>query len=377
MKTHKELFYLIFISLFIFQTIKCRAQNPELSKIVSIDEKIGQMLLIGFRGTEINEKSKIVQDIKRFNLGCIIIFDYDQPSKSPKRNIVNAKQLKLLCSNLQKYAPTKLFIGIDQEGGKVNRLKTRFGFPPTVSAQYLGKLNNSDTIKKYSESTAAILSELGINLNFAPCVDLNSNPLNPAIGWFERSFSADPKIVSDIAMEIVNINNRHNVISTLKHFPGHGSSKDDSHLGFVNVTDTWESKELIPYSTLIKSGNCDMIMTAHIFNSKLDPVYPATLSKKILTHILRDSLGYNGVIISDDMQMKAIAEHYGLNTAIEKAINAGVDILSFANNTFVYEEDIAERAFTTLKDLVESGKISKERIDESYQRIMKLKNKIR
>jgi beta-N-acetylhexosaminidase len=342
----------------------------------SLEMKIGQMIMVGFRGLEANQNSQISKDIRKYHLGGVVLFDYDLPSKNPVRNIQNFKQVKSLCDSLQKFSEIPLIIAIDQEGGRVNRLKTKFGFLPTVSTQYLGTINNLDTTKKYAESNALTLSQLGINVNFAPCVDLNINPDNPVIGRLERSFSADPNIVISNAKEIIKVHHNHNVFCTLKHFPGHGSSKDDSHLGFVDVTGTWSNKELEPYLYFIKNDLCDIIMTAHIFNSKLDQSYPATLSKNIITNILRDSLHFDGIVVSDDMQMKAIADHYGLETAIELAINAGVDIVTFANNGTVYVDNIAEQVFNIIKKLVDNGKISKERIEESYGRIMRLKEKL-
>lgn len=163
----------------------------------------------------------------------------------------------------------------------------------------------------------------------------------------------------------------------MKHFPGHGSSRDDSHLGFVDVSDTWSDRELKPYAALIGKGMVDMVMTAHIFNSKLDETWPATLSEPIIGGTLRGELGFDGVVISDDMMMKAIADRYGMETAIKQAVNAGVDILLFANNTYTFDEHISKNAFTTLKNLVLSGEIPMARVEQSYMRIMKLKGQLR
>jgi beta-N-acetylhexosaminidase len=166
------------------------------------------------------------------------------------------------------------------------------------------------------------------------------------------------------------------VLSAVKHFPGHGSSRADSHMGFVDVSETWSKTELLPYRSLIKEGKPDMVMTAHIFNRGLDDALPATLSRKTIDGLLRTDLGYDGVVVSDDLMMKAIADDYGMETAIEKAVLAGIDILLFANNTYTYEPDIARKAFSILKSLVERGVITRERIDISFRRIMKLKGKM-
>ncbi len=342
----------------------------------SLDIQIGQMLMVGFRGFEADDQSPIIKDIRDRNIGGVILFDYDVPSKSPERNIKSPKQVKDLTAALQKASTIPLFIAIDQEGGKVNRLKEKSGFPPSVSEQYLGSIDNPDTTEKFAEITAKTLADLGINLNFAPVVDLNINPDNPVIGKLERSFSADPDIV--IKNSLIFIDNLHDfgVISAIKHFPGHGSSLNDSHKGFVDVTNSWSPDELKPFKAIIKSGKCDMIMTAHIFNGKIDPEWPATLSSKTIKGILRKELKYKGIVISDDMQMKAIRSFYGLETAIKMAISSGVDILLFANNS-VFEEDIATRATAIIKKLVFSGKISPERINESYTKIMQMKERFK
>jgi beta-N-acetylhexosaminidase len=340
-----------------------------------LDQKIGQMLMVGFRGLELQEDNPIVRDILDRHLGGVILFDHDVPTQTPVRNIQSPEQVKRLVSSLQKLASVPLFIAIDQEGGEVNRLKERFGFPPTVSAQYLGQLDQLEMTRKHAERTAKTRADLGINLNFAPVVDLNTYPENPIIGKIERSFSASPDIVIKHALEWINSHQAHRVLCALKHFPGHGSSRDDTHLEFVDVTDTWSSDELKPYSEIIRTGFCDMIMTAHIFHANLDPDVPATLSRRMLTEILRDQLHYEGVVISDDMQMKAISSKYDFEEAIKLAIEGGVDILTFGNN-LDYDPNIMARAATTIKKLVLDGTISEERIEQSYQRICRLKERL-
>jgi len=352
-----------------------RLPEPSTEQDVSLEVKIGQMLMVGFRGLEVSDDDPIVQDIRDRHIGGVVLFDYDVPTKTPVRNIESPEQVKALVEALQAVASTPLLVAIDQEGGKIRRLKEKFGFPPTVSHQYLGIMNDLALTRKHATAMAQTLAQLGINLNLAPVVDLNTNPDNPIIGQLERSFSADPDIVTNHALEFIRAHHEQGVLCTLKHFPGHGSSADDSHLGLVDVTNTWSPTELEPYANIIKAGEADVIMTAHVFNANLDPEYPATLSKPTITGILREELGYDGVVISDDMQMGAIADHYGFETAIQATIEAGVDIIAIANNS-VYEEDIAARTIALIKQLVQDGKISEARINESYQRIQRLKSKL-
>jgi beta-N-acetylhexosaminidase len=232
-------------------------------------------------------------------------------------------------------------------------------------------------VRYYGESTAATLIGLGINVNFAPVVDLATNPNNPVIAKVERSFSANADSVSLFAKEFIKTHRKLGVVTVLKHFPGHGSSKDDTHLGIADVTKTWEAKELKPYQALIDSGYVDAIMTAHIVNKNLDSKsLPGTLSKRILDSLLRKSLKFDGVVFSDDMQMHAITKHYGFEEAIQLAVNAGVDILTFSNNIQGSEDRTVDRVHAIIKKYVMDGTIPASRIDESFHRIMKLKKKM-
>jgi beta-N-acetylhexosaminidase len=352
--------------------------NPAASaeETQGLDVKIGQMIMVGFRGLAVSDDDPIARDIRLRHIGGVILFDYDVPARAYGRNIESAKQLEVLTSSLQRQASIPLFIAVDQEGGRISRLKEKKGFPPTASQKQLGAAGNLKKTGMQAEVTAKTLAGLGINVNFVPVVDLDINPENPIIGKLERSFSRDPVMVTRHAQAVIDAHRRYGVLTAPKHFPGHGSAAGDTHEGLVDVTARWSAAELEPFRSLIRQQKADMIMTAHIFNGKLDPVWPATLSPAILTGLLRREMTFDGVVISDDMQMKAIASRYGLETAIGQAILAGVDILLFANNS-VYEEDIAARAITTIRSLVEKGDIPRERIDASFRRIMKLKERLK
>jgi beta-N-acetylhexosaminidase len=339
---------------------------------VDLTAKIGQMLMVGFRGLAVDAQHPILQDIGERNLGSVVLFSYDVLTASHERNIASPAQVTELVAALQSFADTPLLVAIDQEGGVINRLHERYGFPPTFSHQELGELNDLAATRQRAEAMASTLAGLGINLNLAPVVDLNTNPANPIIAAYERSFGADPHRVAEQAQAFIEAHHAQGVLCTLKHFPGHGSSTADSHQGFVDVTQTWSRQELIPYRVLIEAGLADAVMTAHVFNAQLDPGYPATLSHPTITGILRGELGYEGVVISDDMQMEAIRAHYGFETAIQKTLEAGVDIIAIGNN-LVYEEDIVTRTIGVITQLVENGATSVERIDASFQRIQRLK----
>lgn len=221
---------------------------------------------------------------------------------------------------------------------------------------------------------ANTLKSTGFNLNFFPELDVNINPDNPIIGKKDRSFSSIPEVVTQYAQLYTEQFIKHQIHCSYKHFPGHGSSLSDSHLGFVDVSDTWSEQELIPFLQLLSQPNhCDMVMIAHIVNRKLDMTgLPASLSYQIINGLLRRDLKFDGVVITDDMQMKAITNYYGLETAVTLSINAGADMLIFGNQLVEKFQDPKE-IIDLIEQKVRSGEISEQRINEAYQRIIKMK----
>lgn len=358
------------------QSNQNNSSNPDTQSIqntqndsISLDEAIGEMLLVGFRGTEIDSTHHIWRDILDYHVGGVILFDYDAPTGTRGRNIKSAAQVKALCTQLHTLSPT-LLIGIDQEGGSVSRLSTRYGFPNIMSAQKSATLG-PDTVRHYARLTAEMLHNLGINLNFAPVADINVNPSCPVIGGMGRSFSANDSLVTACCAIWMEEQRKQGVASCLKHFPGHGSAKGDTHKGLVDVTKTWQRRELTPYREI---GGTDMVMTAHVINRQLDPSgLPASLSPRI-TSFLRDSLGFNGVIITDDLAMGAIAGQYSLEKTIRMALEAGADLLCLSNNGgHGYDPDIVPKVVKIIKKLVADGTVNLDRIQQSALRVRKLK----
>ena len=350
------------------QPIPSLSPSPE----PSLRDKIGQMLLVGFRGLTVAEASSIVADIRDRALGGVVLFDYDTPTRTPIRNVESPEQLTALVTGLQAAAGIPLIVAIDEEGGRVARLDQRHGFPPTVSEQEMGERNDPASTSQQAGAMAQTLRAVGVNLNLAPVVDLNVNPDNPIIGSLGRSFSADPAVVTAQATAFIQAHHEIRVLCTLKHFPGHGSSTGDTHLGVVDVTSTWKPIELEPFANLVSAGLADAILTAHVFNSNLDPLYPATLSQATITGILREQIGYGGLVLSDDMQMGAIRDAFGYEDAVRLAIEAGIDVLTIANQQ-VFEEGIVGRTIDLIEQLVSSGTIEEGRIDVSYRRIQAFK----
>ena len=330
-----------------------------------LKKMIGRMLIVGFPDEAIDKNSEILKQINKYELGGVILFDRFYDDRAKVKNIRNPKQLQLLTKNLKEFSNHPLIISVDQEGGKVARLKPKYGFEATGSAKVISELDAYMTGRTY-ENLAQVLVENGINCDFAPVVDLAVNPKNKVIYQLKRSYGADPKDVVMHAGVFMDRLEKRDILSVLKHFPGHGSSLGDSHKGFVDITNTWSEIELEPYKELIKTGKVKMIMTAHVFNKNLDEKYPATLSYKINTELLRKKMGYDGVIISDDLQMKAISKHYSLKDTVTLSINSGVDILLFANQ--LAQQDIDELVELILKQ-VKDGKIPLKRIQESNKRI--------
>lgn len=341
------------------------------AQLDSLDIKIGQMLLIGYPTPELD--TMLLEDIRKGKVGSIILFEKNVP-KSPTA----FNTLKKVLWTYQKAAPIPLLVTIDQEGGRVNRLKDKYGFPKSITADAMGKSKSLDSVRFYGESIASNLAGLGFNVNFAPCVDVAITPTNPVIVKAGRSFSANADSVSLLAMEYIKPHRKFGVITVLKHFPGHGSSLDDTHFGLADVTRTWSEAELTPYKTLMSKGFVDAIMSSHIVNKRLDPRgYPGTLSSRILDSLLRKTIGYDGVIFSDDMQMQAITKMYSVEEAIKLAINGGIDIMCFSNNIQNSEQRNIDVVHGIIRKLVASGEVSMERIDKSYRRVMKLKEKLK
>jgi beta-N-acetylhexosaminidase len=339
----------------------------------SLRDRIGQMLLVGFRGLTVDQASEIAADIEGRNLGGILLFDTDQPTHSKVRNVQSPGQLTALVAGLQALAQTPLLVAIDEEGGLVARLDQRHGFPPTTSAADLGARADVAFTEQAGKTIAETLHAVGVNLNLAPVVDVNVNPTNPIIGSLGRSFSSDPAVVTAQAEAFVKGHRGVGVKTTLKHFPGHGSSTGDTHLGVVDVTNTWSEMELEPFASLIRDGLADAVLTAHVFNAKLDPDHPATLSEPTIGGILRRQLGWDGLVLSDDMQMGAIRKAYGYSDALRLAILAGVDVLTIAQQQ-VYEAGIVGHTIDLIEGLVLDGSITEARIDQSFARIQATKS---
>jgi len=337
---------------------------------------IGQMIMVGFRGT--TPRNKWVQTMRRQirsgRLGGVLLVG---------ANITSPVQLRALTDYFLaggSAAGGLPFIAVDQEGGQVQRLTRANGFAMSYpSAQALAASGPAEARRIY-RLLADELARAGINVNLGPVVDLNSNPANPIIGAIGRSYAPGATRVSQFGEIFVEAHHARNILIALKHFPGHGSSRADSHKGFVDVSDTWRSSELEPYRTLLRrfGASIDMVMTAHLFNRTwtTNGRDPFTLAAGSVDRMLRRDLGYNGVVITDDLEMGAIRKNYPLHEAVVKAINAGNDILLFSN-TAEPDPQLPEKVAEIIMAAIDKGIIDRARIAQSFGRIMRLKQKLR
>ena len=336
----------------------------------SLDVKIGSMLMLGFRGADLPATDAFLAQVRAGHVGHIILFDRDVTTGG-ERNIISPAQVRRLTATLLAASPCPMLIAIDQEGGRVRRLKPQRGFADMPSAKSMGAASPEKT-QALAQQLGREMASLGISVDLAPVADVNTNPANPAIGALDRSFSPNPALAAAHALAFGQGLALSGIIPTLKHFPGQGGAQKDSHLGLTDITRSWNPKvDLAPYAQAFAHGWPGMVMLGHLFHTGLDPQYPATLSRAVVADLLRGRMGWQGVIISDDMQMKAITDHYGMEQAMLLAVNAGVDILLFGNNLY-WDETLPSKAFAALKGLVQSGRISRERIMESWQRIINL-----
>ncbi|MEM8877903.1 MAG: glycoside hydrolase family 3 N-terminal domain-containing protein [Pseudomonadota bacterium] len=338
-------------------------QNPTLRQM------IGQMLMVGFVGNRASSPGvrRVLASIRAGDVGGVI---YLGPNVSNLRETA-----RMNAAFLSANPALPPLIAIDQEGGQVERLTRRHGFQEIGSAASIARGSPAQASKTYGQ-LAARLKSLGFNVNLGPVVDVNINPRNPIIARYGRSYSGDPARVTRFASAFVNAHREHGVLTTLKHFPGHGSSSGDSHLGFTNITKTWKDAELEPYRQMIANGTVDMVMSGHLYHSRLNaggpPRTPASLSQGALG-LLRQ-MSPDVVIITDDLQMGAIRKEFGFEDALIRAVMAGNDILMY---TALGENWAAlpDRVIRTLEAQAQPGTQLRARIEQSYRRIVAMKRR--
>lgn len=314
-------------------------------------EKLGSLILTGLPGQDLGEASK--KFLKNARIGGVIFFGPNYESPGQIAEMINeAQSARLSTGNA-----IPLWTSVDQEGGRVQRFKTPFTKIP--EALMVGIAGSPKLAFELSEMMATELKAVGINLNFFPVADVNSNPKNPVIG--PRAYGATEEEVSKMVTAAVRGHLTAGVVPCVKHFPGHGDTHVDSHWALPSVDtdlETLREREVAPFLKAFKA-RCPMVMTAHLINPKLDPDHPATFSEKTLKGLLRTELRFRGIIISDDLLMKAVVDHYGESDIPVLAVNAGCDLLCYRN------QETSEKAYEALVRGLESGKLSAERVLEA------------
>lgn len=331
--------------------------DEKVDKIVesmSQTEKLGQMVMIGIQGIKVDDDSLYM--LNQYHMGGVILFD---------RNMESPEQVKQLTSDLQAQSNEKvpLFIGIDEEGGDVVRMAEKLTPPP--SQKEIGATGDIEQAKTWAIKTAKSLKDMGINVNFAPVADVGYND--------KRSYSTDANTVIDFVRAATKGYQQENIIYSLKHFPGIGKGRVDSHVDSSSIDVTKEilmAEDILPFKTIIDENepNDYFILVSHLKYPALDEEYPASLSSKIMTDLLRNELGYKGIIITDDMEMGAVANHNDFRSIGVNAVKAGADIVLVC-----HEYEHQQEVYLGLLDAVNNGEISQERIDESIKRIIKVK----
>lgn len=325
-----------------------------------MNKLIGQLIFIGLSGPTLtsDEKKFIIEN----NIGGVVLFP---------RNCISPKQIFDLCCELQSLSSkmkdkVPLFIGIDMEGGRIHTLKPPFTQWPALKS--IGDLDNVTVAFNFTNRMGLELASVGINLDFAPCIDVFTNPKNTVIG--DRAVGSDPMLVEKYTSALIRGYLKANIINCVKHFPGHGNTLIDSH-DDIPVEDCdlnrLMSCELIPFKKAFRS-KADMVMTAHVHFKKIDPLWPATLSEFFLKKICKEELKFRGLIIADDLDMKALTKHYDFETIAVQAIKAGNDILMYCHNFLS-----PGKAIDAIIDAVAQGIIGQSEIEERYKKIVEFK----
>jgi beta-N-acetylhexosaminidase len=337
-----------------------------------LNPRLGELLLVGFHGTSLQDNPSLDDLLCKTRVAGVILF---------ARNIVDAEQTKRLTGDMTARAlqctGRSLLVAVDAEGGSVMRLGPRAGWTATLSHQDLGQAGDLAQTELEARRIGGMLRDVGINWNLAPVVDVGYNPANPVIVGAGRSFGANPALVAVQARAYIAGMHAAGILTAIKHFPGHGSSMGDSHHGFVDVTETARPEvELLPYRVLLAEGLVDAVMTAHVYNRNLDTRAPATLSHATIEGVLRKQLGWGGLVVSDDMRMGAIEQHYGSGDAAVRALRAGVDLVLIADDRLPGGRSASAETLKVVRRAVRRGRLPAARIDEALARIAVLRSRL-
>jgi beta-N-acetylhexosaminidase len=347
--------------------MSCGEKNPE--ELTFTDKELGQLLVVGFRGTEIDSESLIVHDIKNYNIGGVILYNYDFELEKSGRNISDPDQLLQLNSALVGYSLNPPIISVENDGSTQSPLIDLY--PEWNNIFQDRQLSDTNKVKEYARNFAQEFMVVGINSNFHPRLDLKTSRNNVSAS---NLISEDAVRTTDIANLILDEYDKEKLLSVPKYFPGYSSDYNPIDTT-DDITESWSEEFIIPYKNLIESRTIRGIQTSHSTNTNIDVDWPGSLSNKTVSGLLRDSLGFEGVVFSDDLQKPIITTNFDLETTIQQSINAGVDVLVFGNN-HQYDPKIVSKVIQIIQKLLKEGKIEPETIQQSLERIDKLKQDV-
>jgi beta-N-acetylhexosaminidase len=357
-------------------TERGQAPRASLQMPAELRDRIGQMVLVGFRGMTALEAQPTIRNIANGTVGAVVLYDVDSETGGP-RNIQSREQLRDLVAALKAASEIPVLVSIDAEGGFYHRLKEKYGFAPATPAAEMGERNDLAFTRSAAGSIAAQLADVGIDMNLAPVVDL-LNPANLTVSARRRSFSSDPAMVAAHAREFILAHREQGVLTAVKHFPGMGGVLRPYSPGLGELIEAWTPAELEPYRALIAEDLLDAVLTTRVTHAEIDPEYPGCLSTKVVDGLLRRQMGFNGVVVSDALEMLAIWDVYGFAQGTILAVNAGVDILLYCNESGIvpYNDDRAAEAVQVIFDAVARGEIAESRVNEACGRVLALKSRL-
>ena len=346
--------------------LAARAESP------TLEQMAGQMIVVGFQGDDADDASveALHDELAAGRLGGVMLL---------KTNVKSLAAVAEMNAAFRAASPELVpFVTLDQEGGAVERLTKAVGFTEIPDAASIAGGNSPEEAEAIYAKMASSVAELGFTVNFGPVADINLNPDNQIIARFGRAFSADPAVVAEYDAAFIRAHHDAGLLTALKHFPGHGSSTADSHEGFVDITQSWQPSELDPYRELLAENLVDMVMVGHLYHADYSDAgqqVPSSLSRQWITGVLREDLGFDGVVISDDLEMGAIRDHFSLRQTVTMGVRAGMDVLLFSN-TAKYRASLGQEILDILLAEAAADPAFAARIEESYGRIVALKSNL-
>jgi len=360
----------IFIAILAVFAFACGEKKADISeKLTFTDKELGQLLVVGFRGTEIDSESLIVKDIKNHNIGGVILYDLDFAQEKFGRNISDPDQLLQLNSALVGYSSNPPIIAVEHDGSVQSPLYSMY--PDWNNLFKTIQFSDTNEVKQNSRNFAQEFMVVGLNTNFHPILDIQTQTDRaPRTGVI----SNDPKKIADVSNLILDEYDTEKLLSVPKYFPGYSSDYHPTD-STDSVSDVWTDEFLLPYKSLLTTRTIRAIQTSHSTNSNIDAENPGTFSQKTVNGLLRDSLGFEGVVFSDDLQKPIITAHFDLETSIMKSLNAGVDILVLGNN-HQYDPEIVSKVISIIQKLLREGKVEASTIQKALERIDQLKQDV-